>query len=255
MTYFTYIIKNLINNKIYIGKTGDLEERWKKHLSISLNPNSVNYFAIHKAIHKYGKENFTINKISEYETEDEALIDEISLIKIYDSTNKKIGYNLTVGGDGCSRNCSEQTKDKISKANRGKVLSQETKNKISSSNLGKIRTIESKIKYSNAKKNNIVSEETKNKISEKIKLLWENEDYRRNISNSLIGKKQDKNTIIKRSGENNKRSKLKKIQVLEIIEKYSTGNYTHRSLGLEYNVSHRQIGYILSNKSWKDIKE
>ena len=53
--------------------------------------------AIHKAIAKYGKENFTLEVIEE--TEDNLLNErEMYWIQYYDSYKK--GYNQTLGGDG-----------------------------------------------------------------------------------------------------------------------------------------------------------
>jgi len=51
------------------------------------------------------------------------------------------------------------------------------------------------------------------------------------------------------SGESNGRCKLTTQSVKEIKEKYETGNWTHRSLGKEYGVSHTQVRYIINNIS------
>ena len=67
---FIYKIKNLVNNKIYIGKTNySIEHRWQQHLYSSFeNENSKEYnFLLHKAIRKYGSNNFIIEKIEEIE--------------------------------------------------------------------------------------------------------------------------------------------------------------------------------------------
>ena len=62
MTFYIYQYLNLINNKIYIGQTSDINRRIKEHKSNSFNPKSVNYNnIIHKAIRKYGYENFEIS--------------------------------------------------------------------------------------------------------------------------------------------------------------------------------------------------
>ena len=50
-----YKITNLYNNKVYIGQSVDIEERWKQHLRAVENPE----YSIHKAIKKYGIENFS----------------------------------------------------------------------------------------------------------------------------------------------------------------------------------------------------
>jgi hypothetical protein len=61
---------------------------------------------------------------------------------------------------------SDETKQKLSDANKGKTLSAETKQKISDANKGKTRSDESKQKISDAKKGKTHSAETKQKISD-----------------------------------------------------------------------------------------
>ena len=52
------------------------------------------------------------------------------MIAVYNTTKPKYGYNITNGGDGCSKPCSEETKQKLREANLGKKLSEETRRKI-----------------------------------------------------------------------------------------------------------------------------
>lgn len=59
MTCGIYKIENLINGKIYIGQSIEIEQRWKKHLTANDN------FLIHKALRKYGKENFSFTILEE----------------------------------------------------------------------------------------------------------------------------------------------------------------------------------------------
>lgn len=55
------------------------------------------------------------------------------------------------------------------------------------------------------------------------------------------------------NGERHGEHKLFEPQVIEIITKYSTGNYTSRQLGKEYGVSKTQIMRIVKGNSWKHI--
>lgn len=102
---FIYKITNLINNKIYIGKTNySIEHRWQQHLYSSFkNENSQEYnYLLHKALRKYGQENFVIEKIEEVKAE-EAQKREQYWIKIYNScilSPDSNGYNMTFGGEG-----------------------------------------------------------------------------------------------------------------------------------------------------------
>lgn len=93
-----YIIKNTVNDKVYIGQTAlSLEDRWKSHLKPSVHKTRGTY-KIYNAMNKYGKENFYVELL-----EDDIPIDllnekEIEYIELYDSYYN--GYNSTKGGDG-----------------------------------------------------------------------------------------------------------------------------------------------------------
>lgn len=103
-TACVYKITNLINNKVYIGKTilFPREKRLKYHLQIAKHKYKRTYSYIHKAMNKYGFENFKFEVIEECISETEALVRESFYIKEYNSKNSEFGYNLTDGGDGIS---------------------------------------------------------------------------------------------------------------------------------------------------------
>ena len=142
-----YKTVNLLNNKFYIGK------------DVKNNPNYLGSgLKLKRAIKKYGIENFKKEIIECCDTRKKLNEREIFWIEKLNSQNPKIGYNISNGGDGGSpmlgKKHSEETKNKISKSNKGKIviISEETKKKISK-------------KLKNRKLNSL-SEETKKKISE-----------------------------------------------------------------------------------------
>ena len=93
-----YKITNLINGKIYIGQSVDIQYRFRNHKSESFNPKSNAYdTAIHRAIRKYGVENFSFDVVEECDQE-ELRDREIYWINYYNSFGE--GYNLTTGGEG-----------------------------------------------------------------------------------------------------------------------------------------------------------
>ena len=90
-----YIIKNNINDKVYIGQTTlNAEERFKQHLKDSSCCNTHLY----KAMRKYGKEHFYCELIEDNLSYEQLLLRERYWIQYFDSVNT--GYNLTWGGEG-----------------------------------------------------------------------------------------------------------------------------------------------------------
>lgn len=121
-----YKITNLINNKIYIGKTHKtIEERWQRHLT-DTNRNKNTNIALRKSILKYGEENFKIEEIDEAKDSKTLNEKERYWISYYNSTDRKIGYNLTKGGDG-NNTYEFKTSDELN----------EIKDKIRQTKLGK----------------------------------------------------------------------------------------------------------------------
>lgn len=91
-----YIIRNKINNKIYVGQTLDFKQRIRAHKSRFKKKTYQEFSRIYKAMAKYGLENFEIKPI---ETCDSGLLNEreIYWINYFDSYNN--GYNATKGGN------------------------------------------------------------------------------------------------------------------------------------------------------------
>ena len=140
-----YKVTNLINNKIYIGKTKkSLEIRKRSHIKRMQSPKGKPLF-FQRALKKYGLDNFKWEVLLEGCMSDEELCEkERYYIKFYNSNNRKNGYNLTEGGDGVRRKGwkhYEKTKLKIGKANKGLKRTPEQKQII------KLATIKAMKKY------------------------------------------------------------------------------------------------------------
>ena len=113
-----YGIKNLVNNKIYVGKSSNVKFRKKAHESSFIRNHAVNEH-LQRAIDKYGIENFEFIII---EFVDNNIIDkqEIFWIDKYNSFDENFGYNKTFGGDG--GNLTIETKIKLSKTSPNKKM-------------------------------------------------------------------------------------------------------------------------------------
>jgi group I intron endonuclease len=89
ITFYIYKITNKLNNKCYIGKTKNLENRFYQHCYGHHKHKSL----IHLAIKKYGKDNFLFEPIFESESEQEISEKEKFFIDKFNSLNPN-GYNL-----------------------------------------------------------------------------------------------------------------------------------------------------------------
>ena len=114
-----YMIKNKVNNKVYIGKSVDINVRLRNHKSYLNNNIHINKHLQH-AWNKYGKENFDFLIVEECAHSD--LNDkEVYYIQMYKSYDDRHGYNLTFGGDGCAATDEIRMKMRIAAKNRPPV--------------------------------------------------------------------------------------------------------------------------------------
>lgn len=95
MTSGIYYIKNLINDKYYIGQSVNIDKRFSQHFSMLRNNNHHNTY-LQNAFNKYGAKNFEFKLIKSCKPKYLNRFERV-YIKKYDSYNN--GYNLTEGGE------------------------------------------------------------------------------------------------------------------------------------------------------------
>lgn len=152
---FIYKITNLINGKLYIGQTSKtIAYRWYRH-NYAFSNNTKNKTAIHLALKKYGKINFSIEEIDTASNIDELNKKEKYWINILNTLSPN-GYNLTTGGD--NKQMSDETKEKIRIANTGKTITEETRQLLRDSHKGYVVKQSTKDKLSIINKNKTIPE-------------------------------------------------------------------------------------------------
>ena len=81
----------------FVGQAIDIKRRWQEHRSHSFLPSHISYnYAIHRAIRKYGINNFDFKILEEC---DETELNEREKYWITTLKSQEDGYNMTQGGD------------------------------------------------------------------------------------------------------------------------------------------------------------
>lgn len=152
-----YKTVNKINGKIYIGKS---------------TTNQIDYLGsgvlLQKAIRKYGKENFEKVIIEECNSIQHLNEREIYWISNLNTTDRKIGYNIAIGGNGGDTITKHPNRDEIiiKLKNRRYKVSEEGRKNISAALKGLPKSESHKQKLSAAITGKKASDETKQKLSQ-----------------------------------------------------------------------------------------
>lgn len=245
-----YKTTNLVNGKIYIGQD-------KNNNHTYLGSGKI----LHLAFQKHGIENFNKEIIEECESIEELNEREKYWISFYNSTNRSIGYNIALGGNGgdtlskhpnkkeIGNRIGESNKrlweDEVYKTKMSEIrknqVTEETREKLSklskgenNPNYGKHHSEEIKNKIRTKAIGRIVTEETRKKISEantgKLGNNWSDEQ-KRNHSKLMSEKnpfkgKTHTNEVKQRISEANKKPKSKehKRKISETLKGNKPGN-------------------------------
>jgi group I intron endonuclease len=126
--FYLYAIENTINGRMYIGKASEPNVRWNTHKCIAAHPEIYvkKTFSIHRAIAKYN-DAMSYYVIQAFQTEDEAYQAETYWMEYLTDFGIKL-YNIAPGGRSTrsGRPHTQETKNKISAAGKGRKQSTET---------------------------------------------------------------------------------------------------------------------------------
>ena len=130
---FIYLVTNLIDGKMYVGKTEKtVEERWRTHLNNARAKQHQEY--LYRAIRKHGAKAFSVQCLTEaMSSEDLSNLEKLWIMLL--NTTAPTGYNLTYGGEGVAGTPETRKKQSLKAATRR--LSEATKLKIGDYNRGK----------------------------------------------------------------------------------------------------------------------
>lgn len=227
MSYYVYKITNKINGKVYIGLTKDPDARFSSHCRARLGKRKSR---LQISMMKHGVENFEMTVLEEHDTKDAVKTAEIRLIAEHNSQNPDKGYNMTSGGDGCP-DLSEESKEKMRAAGRRRRASLETRAKMSKAHKGRIMTPEHCKNLSVARLKTI-SEKGPQQLSEETK--------------KLIGEAS--------RGSKNPSAKLDEDKVREIKKLLAEGKLTHYQIADMFQISRPTVGFIKNGRLWTHVK-
>lgn len=170
-----YYIKNLINNKYYIGQSVNIYERWtreKYHLNCMDKAWNIH---LQNAWKKYGQDNFEFAIVEKCD-KDELNNREVYWIEYYDAFYS--GYNMTLGGDGgtIGYQHTEEAKEKMRQIKKNAIPPMKNPDVV-------LKVVESRKWYKH-------STETKKKMSE----AW-TDNMKRDAANRLANKNKETKSI------------------------------------------------------------
>lgn len=181
-----YQIRNLTNNKIYVGSAVNFRERKNIHLyHLRLNKHHSQY--LQRSYNQHGEENFTFEALEYVENKENLIEREQHYIDILVPH-----YNICkVAGSNLGRRNSEEVKRKMSLNNhmRGKTHSIEMREKMSRDRIGKKRSVESRKRMSEGRKGIVFTEEHKANMSKN--------NARRGKPGTMLGKIHSEETRLK----------------------------------------------------------
>ena len=222
-----YCFTNLINNKKYIGQSVDPNQRYRAHKSSANNSESHEYDSLfHRAIRKYGFDNFKYEILQE--TNDQDLLNRLEVFYIaYYNSQSPGGYNILEGGKNSLRG----------------PMPYETRKKLTwaQAKLTEDEVIMLRLAYANNESpKQIYDEFYKDRLHYNSFLnIWSGRRYK-NIMPEVI--------------QNGRRKKLNENIVKQIRLEYSNEKTSYDKIAEKYGISKSTVADIIKEKTWKNVQ-
>lgn len=162
---YVYETTCLVNGKKYIGQHKSDHFDTKYYGSGTL---------FSRALHKYGKNNFTVRVLKECNSADELSIAETKAIQDADAVNSSNYYNITDSACGGGREFSPEYHKYLSQKAKERSQSDEFRQRMSELHRGKVLSEEHRATISKMCKERKWSDDIKAKMSESAKKIWAN---------------------------------------------------------------------------------
>lgn len=247
-----YIIKNKINNKIYVGSSINISKRWNEHMNHLEGNNHANQY-LQRSWNQNGKDCFEFLIAEECDIENLLLVEQkwLDTTKSYEPEN---GYNICrYAGNTLGKTHTEEAKKKISENHHDVSGENNPMFGIPSPNTGKKHSEETKMKMSQKLKGKKPWNKGRTKESDPV--IKNISQSQKGTNNSFYGKTHSEETKkiigISNSGENSSLSKLTWEKVNQIRELKKEG-LSNRKIGAMFGVSGTTIHGIVNNLSWKE---
>lgn len=181
------------SGRMYVGSAKNFKLRRTRHF-YELRSGRHDNDILQKAFNKYGEENLIFSKLLCCEPKD-LLMYEQRAIDIL-----KPAYNIClIAGNCLGKKHSIESRAKMSRVQKGKVVSEESKTRMSIAQKGRTVSSEHKAKIGAANKGRIQSQEEKDKRALKNTGKKRTEEFKKRMSDMNKGRKLTSEQEIKRS--------------------------------------------------------
>lgn len=208
-----YVIRNLVNNKFYVGSTVNLRQRFHQHFG-SLSNGYHHNPHLQSAWNKYGESFFEFAVIEVVESKEQILVREQEWIDNLGAAEREDCYNFCAqAGSHLGRKRSDETRRKLSVAITGKKHSTEAKQKMREAKLGKKLT----------------------------------EEHKRNVGDAVRGKKIDKTP-----GYNSYGHRLFTADQVREMRRLKENGWSYSQIEAMFGVSHGSLMKIVRRQTYRD---